>query len=78
MSASLQPDVAIVIAVLCAGMALMSILSALADERWPVVGGMFAAISAALVAWLLLGHPGTYGLADIPSAFIRVLARVVN
>ena len=74
MSAYLTPDQAIVLAVLLGGFGVISLLSSLADQRFPVLGAGLLLVTG----FLILSMPEGVGFGDVPQAFVAVLADLLD
>ncbi len=66
------PDLYLVIGLVLAAFSVPSILGAFADRRAPRVGALVLLIAGGLVGYALSQQ--SYGLADVPEAFVRVVA----
>ncbi|MCC5959128.1 MAG: hypothetical protein JJU08_07280 [Rhodobacteraceae bacterium] len=59
-------------------LALVSALSAWADNRKPVLGGILLLGSAGLLAWVWVQRPeGMYSLRDIPELTVALAAQMM-
>ncbi len=74
----MDTDLFLVIGLLLAGLSVPSLLSAYADARAPRAASILVLIGGTLIVVALTQKPGGYTFADIPQAFLRVIARVVN
>ncbi|MEO0937716.1 MAG: hypothetical protein AAFY38_06140 [Pseudomonadota bacterium] len=74
----MHADIALVLGIIIGGLSVPSILSALSDSRAPRASALTILIAAGLVYYAFTTHPGGYTLQDIPDAFVRVVALVVN
>lgn len=61
------------LALLC--LSVISLLSALVDERPPLVAGVVMAIGIGLSVWGVLGTDRSLNPADLPHLFFAVLGR---
>ena len=66
------------VGVILAGLSLPSVFGAMADRRSPRVALLVIAIGAGLIALAVSQAPGRYTFAEIPHAFVRVLAYFVR
>ena len=73
----MDTDLLFVIGIVLAVLSLPAILSALADNRRPVLGALTAIAAVGLIVWAAQARPGGYSVRDIPEAFVRVVARYV-
>ena len=74
----MTPDHALVGGLIILALAIPSALSAFIDGRAPRLGAALIVIGGVSVVWAITNRPGGYPLSDVPTAFIRVLADVVN
>ena len=74
----LQPDWALVMGIVIAGFSIPSIMSALTERRVPRASALTVLIAGGLILWALRTRPGGYTLAEIPEAFIRIVAQIIN
>lgn len=74
----LQQDLYLVIGLVIVGFAIPSILGAMADRRSPRVASILILIGGTLVVLALSQRPGGYSWAEIPEAFVRVVAHYVR
>lgn len=70
-------DLFLVIGIILLGVAIPSILGAWADRRAPRVAAVTVMIGGSLILLALSQKPGAYGWAEIPEAFIRVVAQYI-
>ena len=77
MSDWLQPDYALIAGLLMVVLSLPSLLSALADKRFPGTAALLALGGGALF-WWAWDTTGGYAPEDIPMIVIELVARVVN
>jgi hypothetical protein len=70
----LTQDLFLVIGILLAGLAVPSMLGALADRRSPRVAAIAIMVGGALILLALSQKPGGYTLREVPEAFVRVVA----
>jgi hypothetical protein len=71
-------DLFLVIGVVIAVLTVPSLLSAFIEGRTPRAGAILVLISGTLIVLALSEKPGGYQLREIPDAFYRVAARVMN
>jgi hypothetical protein len=74
----MDPDFALVVGLLLAWLAIPSIVSAYSDRRAPRVSAILVVIAGGLVLYALRMRPEGYHWSDIPEAFVRVAAWVLN
>ena len=71
-------DLILVIGIVIVGLAIPAILGALAERRTPRIATILIVTGGALILIALSQRPGGYGWADIPEAFVRVLAYFIR
>ncbi len=70
---------AFLLAVYLVPLGLVSVLSAWADKRRPVVGLLLWVVAAALLTYVALRRPeGMFTFRDIPELTIMVIARLID
>jgi hypothetical protein len=74
----IDSDLYLVLGVIVSAFAIPSVLSAIADSRPPRAAAVVVVIGGGLILLALLSKPGGYAAAQLPEAFARVLARVLN
>lgn len=67
-------DLYLVIGIIVTGLSLPSLLGAMSDRRPPRVAAIALVIGGGLIMMALSQAPGGYTWADVPEAFIRVIA----
>ena len=70
----LAQDLFLVVGILVAGLAIPSMLGALADRRSPRAAAIAIMVGGALILLALSQKPGGYTLREVPEAFVRVVA----
>jgi len=68
-------DLLIVTGLALLGLSAISLLSALVDDRRPVVAGLTLALGTGLAAWGAVGTQHSLNPADLPDLFFTVLGR---
>jgi hypothetical protein len=68
-------DLALVIGIVIAALAIPSILSALSDRRAPRASAITILIGGGLILFAIQGKVGGYQLSQIPDVFLNVVAR---
>ncbi|MBC7156452.1 MAG: hypothetical protein H5U20_02935 [Rhodobacteraceae bacterium] len=71
-------DLAMVAGVLLAGLALPAAISAWIDARGPWLATALSVLAAVLIVTAAFLHPGAYSWREVPMAFVRMVAWVVN
>lgn len=74
----MDTDLYVVIGLLTLAFAVPVMFSALSDGRPPRAAAILVVIGGGLIAFALYERPGAYALADIPAAFVRVAARILD
>ena len=74
----MTPDLALVIGVISAGLAFMSLVSAYSESRPPRMAALLGIVSGALILFAVSKNPVGYTLDDVPDAFLRVFGRLIN
>ncbi|MEM8578012.1 MAG: hypothetical protein AAGF60_09200 [Pseudomonadota bacterium] len=74
----MNTDIALVLGIIIGGLSIPSILSALSDRRSPRASAVTILIAGCLIYYALSTRPGGYTVQDVPDAFIRVVALVLN
>lgn len=74
----MEPDVFLVLGIGLLGFAIPSVISSITDGRAPRASALTVLIAGTMVLYALRTQPGGYQMADIPEAFVRVFAQVVN
>ncbi|MEO9897478.1 MAG: hypothetical protein ABJQ34_00530 [Paracoccaceae bacterium] len=73
----MTPDMALVIGLILAGLAVPSMLSAFSDKRAPRASALTILIAGGLLLFAIKTQPGGYTLQDIPNAFVRVIGQIL-
>ncbi|MBM1633286.1 hypothetical protein JQV27_08085 [Sulfitobacter mediterraneus] len=71
----MEPDLALVLGVIIAGLSIPSVLSAMSDRRAPRASALTILIGGALILFAVQSQPGGYSLGDVPDVFNRVFNR---
>ena len=71
----MDADLSLVLGLIIAAFSIPSVLSALGDGRSPRASMVTILIAGALIIYALMNKPGGYTLAQVPEAFIQVIAR---
>ena len=71
----MDSDLALVIGILIACLAIPSILSAVSDRRAPRASAITILIAGGLIVFAITGKPGGYQLGQLPDVFMNVVAR---
>ena len=69
----MTPDVALVLA----GFAVPSMLSAFSDRRAPRASALTILIAGGLLLYAIQTQPSGYTFQDIPEAFVRVIGQIL-
>lgn len=74
----MDTDLFLVVGLVAGAFSMVSLISAFTDGRLPRLSAVLIIIATVLIALAISKKPGGYGWSDVPDAFIRVVARVVN
>lgn len=74
----MDPDLLLVIGLCLAAFSVPAVLSAVADGRAPRAPALTILIAGGMVLYALNSRPGGYTLSDVPEAFVRVIAGLLN
>lgn len=74
----MTPDLALVLGICATALSLPSLLEAWSEERAPRIGLVLLLAGLSGVIYALQAAPGGYTPADVPAAFARVLATILN
>ena len=74
----MQTDIFLVVGILLGVLAIPSLLNAFTESRFPRVSLSVTALGAGLVALAVTQRPSGYSIDEVPAAFVRVFARVLN
>ena len=74
----MDADLSLVLGLIIAAFSIPSVLSALGDGRSPRASMVTILIAGALIIYALMNKPGGYTLAQVPEAFIQVIARYMS
>lgn len=72
----MDTDLALVIGITLAVLAIPAIVSALSDARAPRAAAIAVMLGGGLIVFAVTGHPGGYQMAEIPDVFYRVVGRL--
>ncbi|MDE4174387.1 hypothetical protein PXK01_09480 [Phaeobacter sp. PT47_59] len=71
----MDSDLAIVLGFFLGCLAVLSLVSAYSDGRWPRLGALLLVISAGFILYAARMRPGGYRLEELPEVFFSVLGR---
>jgi len=74
----LTQDLFLVAGIIIAGLALPSILGAMAERRSPRVAALAILVGGTLILLGMSQKPGGYSLQEVPDAFVRVVAHYLR
>ncbi|MFK7877588.1 MAG: hypothetical protein AB8B71_17725 [Paracoccaceae bacterium] len=74
----MQPDFYLVGGLILAALAIPSIISALSDRRPPRMSAILVVVAGSTIIYALQTQPGGYTFSEIPDAFVRVFAEIIN
>lgn len=73
----MSTDLALIMGLFLAALAVPSIASALSDRRPPRMPMILILVAGALVLYALTQHPGGYSIEQVPDVFFRVIAQIM-
>ena len=73
----MNTDLALIMGLFLAALAVPSIASALSDRRSPRMSMILFLAAGALVLYALTQHPGGYSIDQVPGVFFRVIAEIL-
>jgi len=73
----MDADLALVLGLIFAAFSIPSIISALGDGRSPRASMVTTLIASGLILYALTTKPGGYSWAEVPEAFVHVVARLL-
>ena len=71
----MDSDLALVIGIVIACLAIPSVLSALSDRRAPRASAITILIAGGLIVFAITSKPGGYQLGQLPDVIMNVVAR---
>ncbi len=71
----MDSDLALVIGIVIACLAIPSVLSALSDRRAPRASAVTILIAGGLIVFAITSKPGGYQLGQLPDVIMNVVAR---
>lgn len=74
----MEPDLYLVTGLLIGAFSVVSIIGAFTDGRTPRAAAVMILIATGLIVMAVSNKPGGYTWADVPHAFVRVVAKLVN
>lgn len=74
----LAQDPILVVGIVLLALSIPSILGAMADRRSPRAATIVILIGGSLILFAISQKPGGYALAEVPEAFVRVLAYIIR
>jgi hypothetical protein len=74
----MQSDLYLVAGLVIGALAIPAVVSAFSDGRVPRAGAIMVMVSIGLLVAALSTRPGGYRIDEVPSAFVRVIGRLVN
>lgn len=74
----MTPDLALVIGVIAGGLAFMSLVSAYSESEPPRMAALLGLLSGIMILFAVSQSPIGYTVHDVPGAFGRVFAGLIN
>ncbi|MBZ4023870.1 hypothetical protein CKO11_15565 [Rhodobacter sp. TJ_12] len=74
----MDADLYLVLGIIVAAFAIPAVISAFADSRPPRAAAIAVLVGGGLILLAFIAHPGGYTPGQIPEAFARVIARLLN
>lgn len=74
----MDADLLLVIGVVLGALSIPSFLNGFVESRLPRIAVLLVVAAVALIVLAVMTHPGGYAVDDVPEAFIRVIARILN
>ena len=74
----MDADLLLVIGVVLGALSIPSFLNGFVESRLPRVAVLLVVAAVALIVLAVMTRPGGYAVQDVPEAFIRVIARILN
>ena len=74
----MDTDVALVVGVIAGGLAFMSLVSAYSESEPPRMAALLGLVAGVMILFAVSQNPSGYSMGDVPGAFTRVFAKVMN
>lgn len=74
----MNTDVALVIGVISAGLAFMSLVSSYSESAPPRMAALLGLVSGLMILFAVSKNPTGYSIDDVPDAFVRVFGQIVG
>lgn len=74
----MSPDIALVVGVIAAGLAFMSLVSAYSESEPPRMAALLGLVSGSMILYAVSVNPIGYSVHDVPDAFVRVFNDITN
>jgi hypothetical protein len=71
----MDTDLALILGLVVAGLAVPSVMSALSDRRAPRASMVTILIAGAMILYAVTSKPGGYEISQVPDVFFSVLSR---
>jgi hypothetical protein len=74
----MSTDIALVVGTITGALALVAVLTALIEGRRPRVAALVVVMSGGLILWGAGASADGFQWDDVPNAFVRVIAEILN
>lgn len=74
----MERDLVLILGLACLPLALVALVSAWADRRFPLPGLILLALGGAMAGWAQLTHPVGYDWREVPVIVLEMIARLAN
>lgn len=74
----MERDLVLILGLVFLPLAMVSLVAAWADRRFPLPGLILLAMGLAMVAWAQVTHPTGYDWRDVPVLALEIIARIRN
>ncbi|MDA7428548.1 hypothetical protein PGB28_08750 [Primorskyibacter aestuariivivens] len=74
----MDTDLALIIGLVVAVLAVPAIVSAMTDGRAPRAAAIAVMVGGGLMVFAVASHPGGYAISEIPEVVFRVVGRYLN
>jgi len=74
----MERDLVLILGLVCLPLALVALVSAWADRRFPLPAMILLALGLGLAGWAQLTHPTGYEWQQVPVLALEIVARLRN